>query len=227
MQKPVIKIDIVSDVVCPWCYIGKRRLEKAIQLTSSKYTFQLQYHPFELNPNMPLTGLNQKEHLSDKFGGEERYHQITEHTTTVAASEGLVFDFAKQETLPNTRRLHSVIQLADTHGKQLEMVEALFKSYFSDGIDLSNNENIISIATQVGLYKEEVEKYLLRNESMTYILQAEKETKKLGIRGVPFYIINNKYGVSGAQLPETFIAAFEEARVSISGEICDLDRNEC
>ena len=102
-MKPVIKIDIVSDVVCPWCYIGKRRLEKAIDQLSDQYSFELEYHPFELNPEMPLQGVDQKQYLANKFGGETKYHQITEHTTRVAAEEGLSFHFNKQTTSPNTQ----------------------------------------------------------------------------------------------------------------------------
>src|SRR5688572_22315651 len=115
-MKPVIKIDVVSDVVCPWCYIGKRRLEKAIDQLSPDYTFEIEYHPFELNPNTPSEGVNQKEYLTEKFGSEDRYHQITAHTTQVAAQEGLSFNFDKQRVSPNTRLMHSIIQLAKLEG---------------------------------------------------------------------------------------------------------------
>lgn len=227
MQKPIITIDIISDVVCPWCYIGKRRLEKAIQSASDNYTFQLTYHPFELNPNIPATGLNQKEYLSDKFGGEERYYQITEHTTSVAASEGLLFNFEKQKISPNTRKAHSVIQLAKIYDKQLEVVEAFFQAYFTDAIDLSKDENIISIATNAGLIRDIVEQYLTSNESNTNVLRAEEEIRKLGISGVPFYIVSNKYGISGAQNPETFIKAFEDSENFIRGNSCGIEKKVC
>src|SRR4051794_20418449 len=111
MMKPTIKIDIVSDVVCPWCYIGKRRLEKAIDQLSAEFNFEVEYHPFELNPQMPLEGKDQKDYLSNKFGGEERYEQITEHVTQVAGDENLEFNFSKQHISPNTRMVHSIIQL--------------------------------------------------------------------------------------------------------------------
>lgn len=229
-MKPKIKIDIVSDVVCPWCYIGKRRLEKAIEQLDHKYDFELHYLPFELNPSMPQQGVNQKEYLSDKFGGEERYQQITEHTTSVAAADGLVFDFTKQTTSPNTRNAHIIIELAHEHGKQLEAVEALFKAYFTDGIDLSKNENLITIALRLGLARESVEQNLNNPEAKAKIALREKEMGKLGITGVPFYIIDNKYGVSGAQQPDTFIKAFEEIGSKIetsSVEACDVDSKNC
>src|SRR5688572_33360049 len=121
MIKPKIKVDIVSDVVCPWCYIGKRRFEKAIDTLKDKFEFEVEYHPFELNPDTPLNGVNQKEHLTRKFGGEDRYNQLTNHVTKVAQDEGLQFDFENQHVLPNTRNAHRVIQFAKQEGKQLEV----------------------------------------------------------------------------------------------------------
>ncbi|HEY8937826.1 MAG TPA: DsbA family oxidoreductase [Cyclobacteriaceae bacterium] len=229
MQKPKIKIDIVSDVVCPWCYIGKRRLEKAVDQLKDKYEFELEYHPFELNPAMPAQGVNQKEYLSDKFGGEERYNQITDHTTGVAAKEGLAFNFQKQITSPNTRASHTIIQLAKEEGVQLPVMEAFFKAYFTDGVDLSKNENIIAVAVAAGLQREVVEKRLADDSAKALIVAEEKELNKLGITGVPFYIIDNKYGISGAQNAETFIKAFEEIRAPLltSAEACDIDGKNC
>ena len=209
-MKPVIKIDIISDVVCPWCYIGKRRLEKALTQLSDQFDFELEYHPFELNPEMPETGVNQKEYLAKKFGSETKYHQLTNHTTRVAAEEGLQFDFSKQHVSPNTRKAHSIIQASKEEGKQLAMTEAFFKAYFTDGIDLSEKGNLISVAVNAGLQKEKVEELLADNSALAEVAVAEKEWQKLGINGVPFYIINNRYGVSGAQPSETFVKALEE-----------------
>src|SRR6187399_1680124 len=130
MKKPVIQIDVVSDVVCPWCYIGKRRLEKAIDAVSDQFDFEVNYHPFELNPTIPQEGLNQKEYLTSKFGGKARYDQLIGNTTSVAASEGLAFNFNKQAISPNTRNMHRIIRLAAEHGRQKQVVEAFFKAYF-------------------------------------------------------------------------------------------------
>jgi len=228
MTKPVIKIDVVSDVVCPWCYIGKRRLEKAIDQLGGAYDFDITYHPFELNPDMPASGKNQKKYLSDKFGGEDRYDQITNQTTRVAAQEGLAFDFNKQAVSPNTRKAHSIVQFAKTEGKQLETVEALFKAYFSDGIDLSNDENLVTVAVAAGLDEAKVRTLLQHESALVQIALEEQEMYKLGISGVPFYIINNKYGVSGAQAPETFVNAFQQIGKEVaSGEACDVDAKNC
>ena len=230
MTKPKIRIDIVSDVVCPWCYIGKRRLEKAIGTLQDKFEFELEYHPFELNPDTPTTGVNQQEYLTKKFGGgEARYQQLTNHVTQVAASEGLQFNFSKQHVLPNTRDAHRVIQLAKQESKQLEVKEAFMKAYFEDGVDLSKKENIISIATKNGLSEEKVKGLLATNEGLEEVALAQREMQQLGITGVPFYIINNKYGVSGAQPSATFVQAFEDigTKIELSGEACDVDSKNC
>ncbi len=150
-MKPTIKIDIVSDIVCPWCYIGKRRLEKAIDNLSGDFNFEIEYHPFELNADLPATGVDHKEYLSEKFGSEDRYHQLTNQVTQVAAQEGLDFQYDKQNVSPNTRVIHSIIQLAKLEGKHKEAVEAFFKAYFTDGVDLSKKENLVAIAQRIGL----------------------------------------------------------------------------
>lgn len=209
-MKPKIKIDVVSDVVCPWCYIGKRRLEKAVNALSSIYDFDIEYHPFELNPTTPEKGFNQKEYLTKKFGGEDRYTELTNRVTAVAAEEGLSFNFSKQSVSPNTRKAHSLIQFSRTEGKQQALKEAFMKAYFTDGIDLSKKENLIEVAVQAGLDREKVENLLTDENASVQVALAEQELSKLGISGVPFYIINNKYGISGAQSSETFMKAFEE-----------------
>ena len=128
----------------------------------------------------------------------------------VAAEEGLTFDFSKQPISPNTRKAHSLIQFARGDGKQLAVKEAFMKAYFTDGVDLSKNENLIDVAVKAGLDKEKAEKVLEDENAPIQVALAEQELSKLGISGVPFYIINNKYGISGAQPKETFIKAFQE-----------------
>ncbi|MBL7845356.1 MAG: DsbA family oxidoreductase [Cyclobacteriaceae bacterium] len=210
-MKQIIKIDVVSDVVCPWCYIGKRRLEKAVQNLSDQYDFDITYHPFELNPQIPVAGVNQKEYLVNKFGGEERYNQITEHVTRIAAEEGLTFNFEKQAISPNTRNAHRIIQWAKASDKQVEVKEAMMKAYFTDGVDLSKPENLVLVAETSGLKKSDVEALLQSTSGLAEVEQAEKEMQELGITGVPFYIIQNKYGLSGAQPSATFIEVIEKA----------------
>lgn len=228
-MKPIITVDVVSDVVCPWCYIGKRRLENAIAQLSDEFTFDVTYHPFELNPELPESGVDQKQYLSKKFGGDLKYDQITGHTAQVAANDGLTFNFKKQSHMPNTRKVHSIIQASKSAGVQIPITEAFFKAYFTDGIDLSNDENLISIAAAHGLEESEVRRWLIDDSLKAQVVYSENEMQKLGIRGVPFYIINNKYGVSGAQASETFIKAFEDigSQLQEQGDSCDIDSKDC
>lgn len=232
MSKPLIKINVVSDVVCPWCYVGKRRLEKAIHKLSDKYEFEVEYSPFELNPQMPKGGMSQKDYLSKKFGGEARYEQITAHTTAVAETEGLAFHFDRQKVSPNTRDAHRVIQLANKSGKQLALVEALFKAYFTDGVDLSDHTNLIAIAVACGMNEEEVRDLLQGESGVVEIEMKERQLQQLGISGVPFYIIDNRFGISGAQQPEAFIQAFDDVATAaladaVNAPACDMDSNDC
>jgi predicted DsbA family dithiol-disulfide isomerase len=230
MNKPTIRIGVVSDVVCPWCYIGKRRLEKAMQKLSDRFDFEVEYLPFELNPQMPASGLDQKAYLKNKFGGEERYDQITRHVTAIAAQEGLTFNFQIQKTSPNTRNAHRLVQLAKEYQKHLEITEALFKAYFTEGVDLSKTENLIAIAIQAGLDKEKAELLLQGDTGIAEIEMTERQLQQSGVTGVPFYIVNNKYGISGAQPSESFIKAFEEItseNVPASGKACDVEKKDC
>jgi predicted DsbA family dithiol-disulfide isomerase len=209
MTKPLIKVGVVSDVVCPWCYIGKRRLEKAIDQLKDKMDFEIAYYPFELNPDAPVEGVDNKKYLTQKFGGESAYVQLTGNVARIAESEGLHFDFEKQKVSPNTRHAHRLLLLAREDGKQLDLAEALFKAYFTDGVDLSNNDNLIEIAKGVGLPEDKVKIFLESNTGINEVAAAEKELHSMGITGVPFYIINDKYGVSGAQATSAFVSAFE------------------
>jgi predicted DsbA family dithiol-disulfide isomerase len=204
-------------------------LEKAMHKLSDRFQFEVEYFPYELNPQMPVSGVDQKNYLSHKFGGEERYLEITGHTTQVAEQEGLMFDFSIQKTSPNTRDAHRLIQFAKENDKQLELVEALFKAYFTEGTDLSKKENLVLIATQAGLDREETERLLSTESGALEIEMTERQLQQSGISGVPFYIINNQYGISGAQPSESFVKAFEEitASVTTGGESCEIDGENC
>ncbi|MBT1702519.1 DsbA family oxidoreductase [Chryseosolibacter indicus] len=229
MSKPIIKVAVVSDVVCPWCYIGKRRLENAVSSLSDKYDFEVAYYPFELNPDLPLEGTDQKEYLSAKFGGEHEYEQKTNHVSQIAATEGLEFNYNKQLVSPNTRNAHRLILLANEEGKQIALVEALFKAYFTDGVNLSKKENLVDIASSTGMDREKVKDFLDSDTGLTEVAAAETELQRIGISGVPFYIINDKYGVSGAQPSHAFIEAFENIgkEMVLAGETCDVEAKNC
>lgn len=229
MQKPLVHINIVSDVVCPWCYIGKRRIEQAMQDLQHEFDFEVEYLPFELNPGMPEGGESLKAYLMNKFGGEARYHQITQHVTAVAAQEGLIFDFNKQKVSPNTKAAHRIIWQAKQSGKQLAVVEAFFKAYFTAGIDLSKKENLVDVALSAGLSGDEVEEALNKDESLQAVAMAQLHNRQMGINGVPFYIINHQYAVSGAQPASVFIDAFRSItqKERPTEESCDVENKNC
>ena len=210
MKKLEIQIEVVSDVVCPWCYIGKRRMEKAMDQLKDQYDFKITFSPFELNPDMPPEGVDQKAYLSKKFGGEERYNQIIQQISKVAEEEGLNFDYSKQAVSPNTRNVHRIIWYANQEGKQPAVKEAFLKAYLEDGIDLSKKDNLLKIASNTGLSTEKVKLLLESGEGLKEVELSEQRSHQRGISGVPFYIINSKYGVSGAQAPEFFVRTFQE-----------------
>jgi predicted DsbA family dithiol-disulfide isomerase len=210
MTKPLVKIEVVSDVVCPWCYIGKRRLEKALDRLGNTYQFDLSFLPFELNPAIPIQGVDQKQYLTKKFGGEDRYEKITRQVTEIAAREGLTFDFNKQSVSPNTRQAHRLIWFAKKFNKQAAVNEALLKAYFELGMDLSKDENLVTLAAQSGLDPETISSFLLSEEGTKEVIELEQLSYQRGISGVPFFIFNNQYGVSGAQATDTFVQVIQQ-----------------
>ena len=179
-------------------------LEKAIEQLAGQVDVELEFHPFELNPDMPKEGKDQKEHLTNKFGGADRYNQITSNVTKVAAEEGLKFNFDKQEVSPNTRDAHRIIRYAKSEDKQAATKEAFLKAYFEEGIDLSKKENLLKIATKAGLDSMKVSSLLDSDEGLVEVELEEGMNAQRGISGVPYFIINNKYGVSGAQPTDVF-----------------------
>lgn len=227
MEKSKIKVSVISDVVCPWCYIGKQRLEKAIESLEEKFDFEIQYLPFELNPNIPKEGFDQKEYLINKFGGEIRYKEVTDHVTKIATEEGLNFNFSLQAKSPNTLDAHRIIWLAQKEEKQKEVAEAFFKAYFEKGIDLTQTENLISISKEAGLDEVMVRNFLGSEEAINEVRIQEELNQKLGVTGVPFYIINDKYGISGAQPSEVLVKAFLDIcnEPPSEGQSCDLEGN--
>lgn len=210
-SKSLIEIEVVSDVVCPWCYIGKRRLQKAVAAAGDRFDFNITYLPFELNAQLPEEGVGYKEYLSEKFGGEEQFELQTSRVSEVARQEGLIFDHERQKISPNTLRLHALIQAASDPAIQSRIVEGFFKAFFTDGVDLADKSNIVSIALAAGIDNSTIEKTLSDQEMIGRIRQQERDIYAMGIHSVPFYIINREFGISGAQTAENFIKAFSQA----------------
>jgi predicted DsbA family dithiol-disulfide isomerase len=206
-QQPV-RIDVVSDVVCPWCFIGKRRLEKALEMTSG-IPVEVHWHPYFLNDWIPPEGMSREDYLTTKFGSPERYSGIAQRVSQAAEAEGLVYAMDKIARQPNTVDAHRLIRWAGGIGKAAEMKQRLMDLYFTEGADLSNRAVLVQAAADVGLDPEDVREALASDQDVEAVAQEARQAKEAGIEGVPCFIFGGKYAVSGAQAPEYLAAAIE------------------
>src|ERR1022692_170985 len=195
----VLHIDVVSDVICPGCFIGKRRLEKAIAALDQQHEVRVRWLPFQLNPTMPKEGVGRKEYRTKKFGSWERSLELDAQMVAVGETEGIHFAFDRTERTPNTLDAHRLIWLADKHGVQDAVVEALFRAYFTDGKDISNRQTLIDVVADAGLDRHPAEEVLNRGEEMEAIKEAGELSRQFRVDGVPFFIISGKVTLSGAQ----------------------------
>jgi predicted DsbA family dithiol-disulfide isomerase len=202
-----VEIEIYADVVCPWCFIGKRRLEKALESYPGDVT--VRYRPFQLDPSPVPRPEPTIEALARKFGGPERARQITEQTTQTALRDGLELNFAKSLTA-NTFDAHRLVRLADQVGKSEKLVEALYQAHFVDGVDIGSHDELARLAGTVGLDEAEAKAYLDSGEGTDETRAALAEARDLGVTAVPMFVFAGKYGVSGAQEPATLLEVLAE-----------------
>jgi len=210
-----VRIDVVSDVVCPWCFIGKRRLEKAIALTPG-IPVEVHWRPYFLNDWIPREGIVREQYLTTKFGSPERYKGIAQRVTAAAAEEGLVYASEKMKRQPNTLDCHRLIRWAEGIGKSAEMKQRLMDLYFTEGADLTNHAVLVQAATDVGLDPEDVRAALESDQDAEQIEREAQSAKEAGIEGVPCFIFGGKFAVSGAQSPEYLAEAI--ARMAQAGQ---------
>lgn len=211
-----IAIDIVSDAICPWCFIGKRRLEAALAAAGPEYEVMVGWRPFQLNPDMPRAGMDRQEYLAAKFGGEARARGIYDRVRAVGDEVGIPFAFDRIPRTPNTIDAHRLIDRAGKLGRQDEVVEALFKAYFLDGRDIGALDTLASVAAEAGLDAADIRAYLAGEDDRARIAEEDAMARRIGIQGVPCFILNRKYAISGAQEPAVFLDAF--ARLKAEGE---------
>jgi predicted DsbA family dithiol-disulfide isomerase len=204
-------VDVISDVICPWCYIGKKRLEKAIAALDSQHRVQVRWLPFQLNPTMPKEGISRKEYRIRKFGSWEQSLELDAKIVAVGQTEGIHFAFGRIERTPNTVDAHRLIWLADQQVCQDAIVESLFLAYFTEGRDISNRQTLIDVVAEAGLERHRAEAILNSEEGMDAIKEAQELSRWHRVDGVPFFIINNEITLSGAQQPDVFLDAFREA----------------
>jgi predicted DsbA family dithiol-disulfide isomerase len=209
-QKPApLRIDVVSDVVCPWCFIGKQRLEKALALKPD-IPVEVRYHPYFLNPWVPREGMSRDEYLTTKFGSPERYKSIASRVAEAAASEGLTYAVDKMKRQPNTLDCHRLILWAEPSGKAPAMKQRLMDLYFTQGADLSDREVLVQAAAHIGMDSEKIREMLASDADVERVEAAANSAKDAGIDGVPTFILGGVAAISGAQSPEVLANAIEQ-----------------
>lgn len=204
-----MQIDIVSDTICPWCYIGKRRLEAALaQRPDLDPT--IAWHPFQLNPGTPVEGLSREEYMRQKFGGKDYPKGFGDSIRAAGESVGIDFGFERMARVPNTIRSHQLIHWADQVGKQDALVEVLFRIYFLEARDIGDPDVLIAAAAEAGMDAETVRTKLDRGDDDAMVRSLDEHVRGLGITGVPTFIINQKYALQGAQEPEAFLQVLDK-----------------
>ena len=203
-----MRIDIVSDVICPWCFIGKRRLAAAL-CQRGETSAGVAWHPFQLNPDMPAEGMPRERYLANKFGGSQHAGRIYENLTNVGASVGIPFAFDRIKVTPNTRDAHRLIRYASSTAHADGVVEALFRAYFIEGRNIGDAETLTEIGAEAGLDRAEVQRYVKSTEAVEETLAEDLSARRIGITAVPCFIFDKKYVVSGAQEPEFFFPLFD------------------
>jgi predicted DsbA family dithiol-disulfide isomerase len=209
-EKEPLIIDIVSDVVCPWCFIGKRRIEKALALVPD-IPVELRFRPFFLNDWIPREGISREDYLTRKFGGVDRYKGIAQRVAAAAADEGLVYAIDKISRQPNTLDAHRLILWAEAIGKSAEMKQRLMDLYFTEGADLSDKAVLAQAAADIGLDRNEIAQWLGSDKDVALITQQAEAAKNAGVEGVPTFIFGNMLATSGAQPPEYLADAIRRA----------------
>jgi len=207
-----MKVEIWSDVMCPFCYIGKRRFENALAQFAHKDKVEVIWKSFQLNPDMKTEpGKNINQYLAEVKGWSlEQARQTNDHVTKMAKEAGLDYDLDKA-VVANSFDAHRLVQLAKTTGKGDAMEEQLFKAYFTEGKNIADHDTLVQLATGIGLDAETVKKVLDSDEYADAVDQDIYESQQIGVRGVPFFVLNDRYAVSGAQASETFAGALDKA----------------
>jgi predicted DsbA family dithiol-disulfide isomerase len=215
-----LRIDVVSDVVCPWCYIGKRRIERALELASD-VPVEVHWHPFFLNPWVPREGISREEYLTAKFGSVEAYNRIAQRVVAAANEEGLSYRLDLVRRQPNTIDCHRLIHWADAEGKAAQMKQRLMELYFRDGGDLTNSDVLVGAASDIGLDSEAVRRRLSTEQDVGLISALAQEASEKGVSGVPTFVFAQKYAVSGAQDAERLARAIRQVSAEINAQAAE------
>lgn len=207
-----MRLDIYSDTICPWCFVGKRRLERALAMRPG-VDIAIQWRAFQLNPGMPAEGMDRREYLEIKFGGPERAARIYEAVRQAGLGEGLDFAFDRMRRTPNTFESHRLLRHALDSGRQGETLEALFQAFFFEGADISDRTVLLICAERAGLDVGVAERFLDSDAEMETTLAEDRLARRQGINGVPCFIFNGRFALSGAQPPEALLQLLDLADV--------------
>jgi len=203
-----LDVQVFSDVICPWCYVGKRRLERALA-AAGRRAARVRWLPFQLNPQMPREGMSRREYRAAKFGSWKRSLALDAQLTEVGWAEGIPFAFEKIRRTPNTLDAHRLIQLADLEGVQEAVMEALFRAYFSKGRDLGHTPTLLDVAAEAGLDRGRAEELLGGDEGLAEVSAVEERARRLGVQGVPFFVFNGEFALLGAREVSAFLEGFD------------------
>jgi len=210
-----VQVDIVSDVVCPWCFIGKRHLEQALATYRQRHPDapapDVRWHPFQLNPQLPAAGMPRAQYTAAKFGGPERAKEIYARVAAAGERAGIAFAFDRIEMQPNTIDAHRLMHRAEELGIQDAMADSLFSGYFLEGKNFTNRETLAELAQRAGMAAEEARRYLDSDEDRALIAEQDERARRIGVEGVPFFIFNQRLAVSGAQPAEILVDVMERA----------------
>lgn len=219
---PSIQVDIISDVMCPWCYVGKRRFEKAVAMRPD-IEFDVRWRPFQLDPTIPPEGVDRGEYLKKKFG-DSKGGDMYQHLIDAGKAEAIPFAFKKIEVSPNTLDAHRVIRWSATAGVQDNVVESLFKGYFTEGRNLIDHEYLADVAESAGMERPVVERLLSDDADKDLVGEEIALANKMGVTGVPCFIFANKLVVMGAQDPQILVQAIDQVMAD-SQEAVDFFEN--
>jgi predicted DsbA family dithiol-disulfide isomerase len=213
MNERALTVEVYSDVICPWCYVGKRRVERALRQAGDTVKASVAWRPFQLNPTMPKQGMDRTVYLETKFGSVEVFKEMEEHLLEAGRAEQIPFAFEKITRTPNTFLAHRLIWYAGTQGRQDAVVNQLFQGYFEEGLDIGSASVLGELADRAGL---KADQFLASEEGTAEVKAEESVGHQLGIRGVPYFVFDKSSGISGAQPVDVFVSAFEKARTSPS-----------
>lgn len=211
-----LTVDVVSDVVCPWCYIGKRQLESAIALWSQRHPdvrVDVSWHAFQLNPDIPAEGIARDDYLLRKFGSADT-RQLYARVAAAAEAVGLAMDFERIARQPNTLPAHALIAAAPAGVQQQAMVEELFRGYFAEGVDLGLRDSLLDLAGRAGMPRDAAAAAIDDRDALDAIAQVERDLRGQGVSGVPLFIVDRRFGVRGAQGADAIVSALERARAA-------------